>query len=52
MWRIIFIVLFGFILMISFAQTTEEGFSLRFTVSAIVSAMLVGYLLVTGKDDS
>jgi hypothetical protein len=52
MWRMIFIVLFAMILMMSFAQTVEEGFSLRFTASAVVSAMLVGYLLVTGKDDS
>ena len=50
MKRIILIVLFGLILMMSFAHVVDNGLSLRFYLSAIASSVIVGYLFAT-KDD-
>jgi len=48
--RIILISLFGLILMASFAHIVDNGLSLRFYISAIMSSVIVGYLFAT-KDD-
>jgi hypothetical protein len=50
MWRTVFILLFGFILMFSFAHVVDNGFNWRFITSAIMSSVLVGYLFATKND--